>query len=153
MKFNLKSIGKNIGKDAMEVGLIMGGAIASRKFIDLDSLLKDQPADGFLRKHQGGIKAVAALSIAAALPANKKNDMIRSILFGVAIDGALREVRTLTTDDAGTSWFEQIGNINPDSEFPTGVSGANNEYVDLAQNSNTGVAGMGMNDDDDDKWD
>ena len=59
MKLNLKSAGKSVMTNGKEVGLTLGGALLSRKYLDFDMMFKNQAPDSFMRKHQGIIKFLA----------------------------------------------------------------------------------------------
>jgi hypothetical protein len=102
MKLNLKSAGKSVMTNGKEVGLTLGGALLSRKFLDFDVMMKNQPADSFMRKHQGIIKFLVG-TIGAGMV--KQNSMLRPILNGVALEGGIKAVRTY----GGGSFFPQLG--------------------------------------------
>jgi hypothetical protein len=154
----------------MPVGLIGAGMIASAKFLDFKTLAPNVDPNKWFMKHEGALKfggVVITLAIWKKCP-----EWIKFILWGVAAQGFVKEVRTLTMNAEGKSFFEAIGNggydkdieeaaksINSLSEqYQTGVSGQEqgvegtnlklekNPVVSLSENSSTGVSGMGMGD-------
>jgi len=109
---NFKVIVKHGAITAGEVGVITGGIIVTKKFLDFKNLFKNQIAanpdyaNKFHIKHQGIIK-VAAGTIGASMV---KNPWIKLALIGMAVEGAITEIRVLTTNkETGASFFDQIG--------------------------------------------
>lgn len=124
MGFNFKSATKTLGTDAMDLGLIIGGAVASKKFLDFSNIFKNQKPDSAIIKYQGGIKVAAGLIGRGFV----KNKYVKNLLTGVAFEGGLSLLRTMTMKD-GKTFFEPIGEQDPvgiDSEIRAGVSGYEN---------------------------
>ena len=102
MKLNLKSAGKSVMTNGKEVGLTLGGALLSRKYLDFDMMFKNQAPDSFMRKHQGIIKFLAG-TIGAGMV--KGNSLLRPVLNGVALEGGIKAVRTY----GGGNFFQPLG--------------------------------------------
>lgn len=146
---DVKKIGKNILPEAEHIALVAGGMVASQKFLDLAKLADMLPEAAKSNKvvqtlvaHQGGVKLVIGVSIAAM----SKNQMVKALCYGVAIGGLIKEIRTLTGGD--TSWVPTIGangsifnkNMLKDQSFNTVLNG--NPAIDRSQNTVLGKMGM-----------
>ncbi len=167
-KFDLATF-KQAGKDKMkaaavnggQIGLLTVGVIGSQKFLDFKTWFKKKLDDGsmkpgdFIFKHEGLIKVGGVLGILAFW--KKPPAWIKWLLFGIAIQGAIKEVRSFAAKDDGTNYVPQIGNnnasdqqindaankiINAANEFTTQVAGMDSQAV--VQDTSTQVAGMGM---------
>jgi len=106
-----KEKGKVIAMTAGEVGVVTGGMIMAAKFLDFNTLFKNQIAkdpkyaDKWFIKHQGAIKFIGGLAIAAFMP----NPWLKLLFLGVAAEGLLRQVRVFSTMKDGTNWLDKIG--------------------------------------------
>jgi len=98
MKFNFKQIGKDGGNALIDIGAVTAGAIASNQVLDLQKIFPNQPADNFLIKHQGGVKAVASAAIIAGF-GKKLPRWAQMLIIGVGVAGATKEVRVLMGED------------------------------------------------------
>ncbi len=164
---DLKSAGKNIMVNGKVIAVTTGGALLSRKFLDFNVMFKAQPADSALRKHQGIIKLLLALGIAG----NVKNDTVKQLLNGVAIEGAIQAVRAY----GGGTFFQPLGAgdeafmagaaddflqglidgadeslLGPGvaNQYPASVAGNFNDFTANAMSAVSGMAGeddMGAN--------
>src|SRR3990172_10914772 len=126
-KFNFKTATKGLGTDAMTIGLTIGGAVISKKFLNFENIFKAQAAKAekpFWIKQQGGIKLAGALIASNFV----KNKFAKQLLQGVAFEGGLSLLRTVTTDKTGASFFEPIGQQDPDSIDETIESGVAGEH-------------------------
>ena len=119
MKFNFKHQLKEIGHTAVEVAVLTGGAIVSKKFMDFKTLFKNQIAadplylNKFWMVHEGGVKFAVGLAGASYF----KNPYVKWAFIGVAVAGAFQEVRHLTAQ-GGAPIFDPIGNRGePDAEL------------------------------------
>jgi hypothetical protein len=102
---------KLVGMTVAEVAVLGGGMIVTKKFLDFNVLFKNQIekdpkfAEKWFIKHQGAIKLVAGAIGAYYV----KNPWVRMLLIGVALEGFVSEVRVLTTNKDGVSFFDKIG--------------------------------------------
>lgn len=118
MKFNFQDHAKIAGMTMAEVGVLGGGMIVTSRFLDFNVIFKNQIAadpnyvNKWHMKHQGAIKLVVGALAAAYI----KNPWLKLLAIGVAVEGFIREARVLTTDSAGTSLFDKIGNTQRDQE-------------------------------------
>src|SRR3990167_6028700 len=103
-KFNFKNIGKNAGMYGMDLGAITIGTLATAKFLNFEQLLPKMDKESFFIKHQGGVKAAGAFIILTMF-GNKMPGWGKMLILGVALEGAIREVRVLT---GGDKIFSQI---------------------------------------------
>lgn len=170
--------GKGVMKGAIttvkDVALITGGAIAAQKFLDFKTIFPNVDPNKWFIKHEGAIK-VGAVVLTLAMW-KKAPEWLKFVLWGIAVQGALKEIRTLTMNAEGKAFFDSIGagaydneikeaarNIEGiTTEYQSGVSGEEqgvgttdmriqrDPAVTLSQNSQTGVSGMGMGDYDND---
>lgn len=158
-----KNIMTNVITNGKPIALATVGVVGAQKFLDFKTMFPNVDPNKFFIKHEGAIKlggVVLTLSMWKNCP-----EWLRWILIGVAIQGGIKATRQYTMNAAGTAFVEQIGAgkydaeiaaaareiQNAATEFPTSVAGTsmfneNNPSVNLIQNSQTGVAGMGMND-------
>lgn len=160
-KIQLKYKLKEAGMTAAEVGVVAGSMILTKKFLDFNQLFKNKIAsdptfaNGFIMKHQGGVRFAIGLGGAVFI----KNPWIKLAFIGIALEGLITEVRTLTTDETGVAFFDKIGyagnsttdqqlldmaarynaqmGANPTTMYPTSVAAVNptRQYT-------TQVAGM-----------
>lgn len=164
--FNLSTL-KSSGKDfmsnaktpAMMGVLIAGGAIASQKFLNLQTLLKNQDPNSFFIKHQGGIKAIAGITTLAMW--KNAPDWAKWLIMGVIVQGAIQETRALLSavdlpaigseeedkimQDAARELF-QGGMMGITDQYDTAVMGAEDNFdpsAEINQEANTMVMGMG----------
>jgi hypothetical protein len=146
MKYNFKAQGKMLLMTGAEIGVLGTGMLLTKKFLDFNTLFKDQIAkdptyaDKWFVKHQGAIKFGVGLLAAIHI----KNPWLRIGLLSVAAVGFIEEVRVLTAKEDGTNFFNQIGaskskitdaelfeaakkagRTNPTDEFPTTVGATN----------------------------
>ena len=129
---DLKSASKNIMVNGKVIAVTTGGALLSRKFLDFNTMFATQPANGMLRKHQGIIKLLLALGIAG----NVKNDTVKQLLNGVAIEGAIQAVRAY----GGGTFFQPIG--AGDDVF---ISGAADDFLQgLIDGADDSLLGAGV---------
>lgn len=111
MKFNFKQFGKDGGNAIIDIAAVTAGAIASNQVLDLQKIFPNQPADNFVIKHQGGVKAVAAAA-AIGMFGKKMPRWAQMLIIGVGVAGAVKEARVLMGDDKVSS----IGTDNNDSD-------------------------------------
>ena len=105
VKARLKNLGKTAVKDATTVGITLGGLLASRKFLDFQTIFKNQPEDSFMRKNEGPIKLIGGVLAIGMI----KNPMIKALAIGMALDGGVMTIRNMTRDkDTGESFFPAI---------------------------------------------
>jgi hypothetical protein len=133
-----KSVAKKGMMTVAEVGVITGGALLTTKFLDFNTLFKDQIAKDptfaqkWFVKYQAPIKLVAGATLAAYV----KNPWAKLAFIGLAVNGAIGTVRLATAKADGTNFFQPMGNIDerlaeyarmngaPITErFPTQVAG------------------------------
>jgi len=93
MKFNFK----NAVAPIIDIAAITGGAIASNQFLDFQKMMPNSDPNGFLIKHQGGIKAVAA-GAAVGIFGKKMPSWAKMIVIGVGVAGAIKEIKALSND-------------------------------------------------------
>ena len=147
MKFNFKSATKNIGTEAADLGLMIGGAVASKKFLDFsnlsffkDAAAKDPKAwQAQAIKYQGGVKIIGGLVGRKYV----KNKYVKSLLTGVAFEGGLNLLRQFTQKSDGSNYIDPIGQNDPksiDNEMENGSMG-NNDIDNEMQ-----VGSMGQDD-------
>jgi len=166
MKQLLKFEAKKIGITAGEIAVVGTAMIITKKFLDFNTLFKNKIAadptfaDKWFIKHQGAIRFGLGLAAASYI----KNPWLKLAMLGIAAEGFITEVRVLTTDAAGTSFFDKIGNNNgmlppADDEllklaaqYDNQLSGPENPvyqygstvaYTDPTQEYTTTVAGAG----------
>jgi hypothetical protein len=152
----------------MEIAVMTGGVIAAQKFGDFKTIFKDQYAkdpNAFLFKHEGLIKVGAA--IFAYHNSKNASDIVKQLIIGVGIQGAIVQVRAMTKDSAtGKSIVDQIGaegydeamnalseevkNLSVAEQNRTTVSGP--EQVFDSNTSVSGVSSVGMGVDDTDNY-
>ena len=110
---------KNIAKTELEVVALVAGAVASNQFLADEKIFKEKFATNptwftgsregapFYIKHSGILKAAVAVYGSTFV----KNNWLKLLLFGVAFQGTLQEVRVLTFDKTNnTDRFKAIGN-------------------------------------------
>ena len=125
-KFNFKEKGKVIAMTGAEIGVLGGSMILTKKFLDFEVLFKNaiakDPAykDKWYIKHQGGVKFGAGLIAASFI----SNPWLKMIALGVALEGFISEVRTVTTDKEGVAFFDKIGAASTDAELEQLARGA-----------------------------
>ena len=165
-KFNLAGIkggAKALPKNfLMPVGLATAGIIGTQKFLDFKTLFPNVDPNKWFIKHEGAVK-VGGVAVAFML-FQKMPDWAKWLLIGVAVQGAVKEIGTLTTNKEGKRFFEQIGAgdydeqinslaaeiKNATNEFTTGVGAGVNQQTELNPavalnvNASTGVGGVGM---------
>lgn len=157
----------------MEILAISGGVLAAQKFADFKEVFKDQYAkdpQGMMFKHEGLIKVAAAIFAYH----NSKNapEIVRQLIIGLGIQGAILAIREFTKDPkTGESMFKTIGQTDYDEAINalaaevksvaevdrTGVGSGEDEInmhgPDQSFDSQTGVGnvyGMGMDNEDND---
>ena len=163
-----KGVAKNTMMNVKDIALITVGAIAAQKFLDFKTIFPNVDVNKWFIKHEGAIK-VGAVVITIAMW-KKMPVWLKFVLWGVAVQGALKEIRTLTMNADGKAFFDSIGAGQYDAEiaeaakriegitteYHSGVSGEeqgvgrtmNNPVVTLSHNAQTGVSGMGLGDED-----
>lgn len=169
MKFNIKAAGKSALDNGKPVLVATAGVIGAQKFLDFKTMFPQVDPTKWFMKHEGAVKAGAVLVTLAMW--QKCPPMLKWLLWGVAIQGSLKEVRTLTMNPEGKAFFESIGageydnlidqmanNIKNEAGTVKGLGDSitNNSYSSVSgpgdaipqNNASTGVAGMGWNDDD-----
>jgi hypothetical protein len=120
-----KSIAKRGFMTVAEVSVVGGSMLLTTKFLDFETLFKNQIAkdptykDKWFIKHQGAIKLVAGATAAAYV----KNPWLKLLFIGVAANGFIQEVRVLTTKADGTNFFNQIGNTEMDQRLRAAATG------------------------------
>lgn len=164
---------KGIMKGGMETGKVLlpvtAGIIGAQKFMDFRTILPNVKPDEWYMKHQGAIKfggVVITLAMWKKCP-----PLVKYLLWGIAIQGAIQETRVLTMNTEGKAFVDSIGAGQYDSAIdemadmikresmngPTPITdnsyssvagmGMTNPELTLSRNSQTGVAGMGMGND------
>jgi len=151
MKMTFKTFGKDAGTVAMEAGIIAGSAIVSAKFLDFNTLFKNQIAknpayiDKWFMKYEGFTKAGGAILIGGAFW-KQLPGWAKLLVVGIAVQGGIKGVGDMATAKDGTKFFNPIGqqsNGGADTAAlekllaDAGVSGAG----DPPTASYTGVAG------------
>lgn len=106
MKFNFKAI----QEPAIDLVAISAGAIASSQFLDFSKMFKTADPEGFLIKHQGGIKAGAAI-IGVGLFGKKMPRWVKMLVIGAGVAGAIKEAKVLSEGK-----IESIGADNSGSD-------------------------------------
>lgn len=140
MKYNFKEKAKVAGMTVAEVGVLTGGIILTKKFLDFNTLFKNKIAadptfaDQWYIKHQGAIKMV----VGALAAAHVSNPWLKLLCIAVAVEGAITEARVLTTDEAGVSFFDKIGRASNNS-YAEENSRADQILLDLARKT-SGIA-------------
>lgn len=130
-----KGFAKNLGMAAYPIALGTGGVIASAKFLDFKTVFPNMKPDDFFIKHEGLIK-VGAVVITLAMW-QKCPSWLKYLLIGVAIQGGLKAVKQYTMNDQGKAFFDQIAD-KPD--YSDEISAAAEKMLNFAANtSNTGV--------------
>ena len=116
-----------------EVAVVGGSMLFTTKFLDFETLFKNQiekdPTykDRWFIRHQGAIKLVAGATAAAYV----KNPWLKLLFIGVAANGFIQQTRVLTTQKDGTNFFNQIGNRN--------LSEMDNKLLAAAKNATKGT--------------
>ena len=112
MKVQWKAVAKHGAITAGEVAVITGGIILTKKFLSAKTLFKNQIekdptfVDKWYMKHEGAVKVGIGVVAASLI----KNPWLKMVAIGFAIEGAITEVRYLTTDKtSGASFFDAIG--------------------------------------------
>lgn len=138
MKVQWKAVAKHGAITAGEVAVITGGIILTKKFLSAKTLFKNQIekdptfADKWYMKHEGAVKVGIGVIAASMI----KNPWLKMVAIGFAIEGAITEVRYLTTDKtSGASFFDSIG---------AGAEGIDAEMLEAAK----AVRGIGEGEDD-----
>ena len=133
-----KSIAKKGMMTVAEVGVVTAGALLTTKFLDFNTLFKDQIAkdpafvNNWYIKYQAPIKLVAGATLAAYV----KNPWLKLAFVGVAVNGAIGTVRLATAKKDGTNFFQPVGNIDQRlREYANNMNG-----VPLSQQNPTFVA-------------
>ncbi len=91
MKFNFKAA----IEPAVDIAAITGGAIVSNQFLDFGKMFKTADPNGNLIKHQGGIKAGAAI-LALMFFGKKMPRWAKMGVVGVGVGGAIKEIKVLS---------------------------------------------------------
>ena len=134
MKYNFKEKAKVAGMTVAEISVLTGTIVLTKKFLDFNVLFKNKIAadptfaNKWYIKHQGAIKLVGG----ALAAAHVDNPWLKLLFIGVAIEGAITELRTVTTDDAGVSFFDKIGR-NPANDAANAQADA--ILIDMARKS------------------
>ena len=147
-KFDFKGIAKNVMNDGKDILLIGGGIMAAQKFADFKTLFPNVDPNKVWIKHEGGIKFGAAMITLAVF--KKLPQWAKCLIMGVAIQGLIKETRTLTMNAAGEAFVKQIGDgdynqqINDLAEEIKNMSGADNNgansrYSSVSGNNNNGA--------------
>ena len=142
MKFSFKTATKNISTEAADLGLMIGGAVVSKKFLDFSNLsfFKDgatKDPKGWQAKaikYQGGIKLVGGLVARKYV----KNKYLKSALTGIAFEGGLNLLRQFTQKQDGTNMIDQIGNDPGEQRSEMDQSAMGDTY-----SYQSGVGGVG----------
>lgn len=169
IKFKGKGFTKNLMHDGKTVLLPTVGIIGAQKFLDFKTLMPNADPNGFMMKQEGLIKFAVPLIATSAMP--KMPEWVKLLLYGVAIQGAIKATRQYTTNkDTGKAFVDQIGMADIENElkgiaeavkksvttqYQTSVSGYGDalegaggfglpETVSLMNNSQTSVSGIGL---------
>ena len=130
---------KVAGMTAGEVAVLGTGMLLTKKFLDFNVLFKKQIeknpklADAWYIKHQGIIKIAVGVLAAAYI----KNPWLRLLAIGVAAEGFISEVRVISTNKDGVSFFDKIGN-----KPQTGQAELDAELLRLAQEEIKNASGQ-----------
>jgi hypothetical protein len=170
-KFDFKGIAKSGMENGKAILPITAGIIGAQKFIDFRTIFPKVDPNEWYIKHQGGIKFGGALVTLAMW--KKMPVIMKWLLWGIAIQGAIQETKTLTVNKEGKAFFDGIGAGEYNKEMeemadnikklatervsgPAPITdnnyssvagmGANNPSVLLQMNSETGVNGIGSDD-------
>lgn len=151
MKFDFKNALKGSGNAAVDIGLVTAGAIASNQFLDLSKMFTKVDKEHFLIKHQGGVKAGAAI-LGIGIFGKKMPGWMRMLTIGIGVAGAIKEVKVLTGGK-----IESIGTNNNGSDTTSldallqeAANNSMNGYGGYRDGTNTSVgandtgAGVGM---------
>lgn len=146
MKGKGKDLVKNAQTTVVPVALTLGGMIAGQKFFDFKKLFPNMDPNNFMIKHEGVVKVgavVLALTMTGGFGDKNKKIPVWAqwMLFGLALQGGIKAVRTYTANDAGVAFVDAIGRQSTDAE----MEAAANYVIDQARNHNTGVAGRNHN--------
>lgn len=167
-KFDFKGMAKSAVANGKPIFLTTAGIIASQKFLDAKTFFPNVDPNKWFIKHEGAIK-VGGVLVTLALW-KKCPEMVKWLLIGIAIQGAIKETRVLTMSKEGKAFVDQIGAGEYDEQINSmaeeikkmaeaDISGiTNNDYSSVAgndvnpsvllmENSQTGVSGMGNDDD------
>lgn len=152
MKFNFKQMLGSVKEPAMGIGLITAGVIGSQKFFDFKAMFPNVDPNKWYIKHEGAIKVGGVL--VTFMIWKKMPSWAKYLLMGIAIQGAIKEIRVLTMGDNGKAFVDQIGNENSNKALEelaaqvreaAAMNGAEDEGTGVgAQEPETGVAGMGV---------
>lgn len=124
LKFNFKSIGKNLGTSAKDTGITVGSMLLSRKFIDLGTIFKNQPT---LVANQGFIKLGLGLAIMSA----SKKKMMQHVGLGIALDGAVSVIRKMTAGKDGKPGMFPAVSGQPARMMAQNRSGVGSRYAKI----------------------
>jgi hypothetical protein len=137
-----KQVGKNAGTDALNVAVIMGGALGSQKFLDLTRVLKNLPPDHWAIKFQGFVKAGLGI-LSLMFFSHKMPGIVRMLIYGIVFQGMLSGARSLSADPS-KSFFEAIGrgeDLPITEQYRPGVAGPGERQTLLENNASSAVAG------------
>lgn len=112
MKFNFKDMTKRVKDPAMAIGLGTAGCIIGQKFFDFKTMFPQVDPNKWYMKHEGAIK-VGGVLVTFMIWKNMPS-WAKYLLIGLAIQGAIKEVRVLTMGDNGKAFVDQIGANNMD---------------------------------------
>jgi len=134
-----KGLMKNVGSEALPIIMTTAGVVVGQKFLDFKTLLPNAKPDSFFMKHEGLVKLSGAI---IALAMFKKLPMpVRFMIAGIGVQGGIKAVRQYTMNDAGKAFMEQIG---ADSQYNDEINAAADKILSFAANtSNTSVSGNG----------
>lgn len=140
-KASAKKHGKNFivnaKQPAMQIGLATAGIVATQKFLDFKTLMKDQYAknpDAIYFKHEGLIKVGGAI-VTIAMWKNMP-EWAKWLVIGVGIQGAIVAVRTYTKNkESGQSLVNQIGT----AEYEEAINSLAAEIKSVAERERTSV--------------
>src|SRR6185295_402269 len=135
---------KGIMKSGMESGKVLipvtAGIIAAQKFLDAKTLLPNQDPNKWFMKHEGAIKfggVIITLAIWKKCP-----PLVKYLLWGLAIQGAIKEARTLTMNDQGVAAFTQIGSMG---EYDAAIQKMAEEIKNAAAGNMSGTSDITAN--------
>lgn len=118
--FDLKGIQKNALGAIGEVVITASSMVASKKFLNFNTLMKNADPDSFIIKNQGWIKLLLGGVIVAGSSGMKTEKMgglniIKALGTGIALEGgvsAIRQITSKTAEDGTIEYlFEPIGNV------------------------------------------
>lgn len=137
-----KDIITNAKEPAMQIALATAGAIGTQKFLDFQTMMKDQYAkdpNSFVFKHEGIIKVGAAVITIAAW--KNMPEWLKWLVIGLGVQGAIKAVRTYTKDSATNE--TKVPSIGA-AEMDEAINSLAAEIKSVAEQERTSVGNLGV---------